>query len=48
MSHNPIIIVCSLTLITYAVSFVIDRCAKFIEETMKNGKAILSGFTNIL
>lgn len=33
--HNPIIIVCWLTLITYIVSLVIDRSVKFIQNSIK-------------
>ena len=36
MSHNPIIIVCWLTLVTYIVSFVIDRSVNMIKNCIEN------------
>lgn len=36
MSHNPVIIICTLLVITYIVSFIIDGSVKVIHNSIKN------------
>ncbi|MDO5517104.1 MAG: acyltransferase [Clostridium sp.] len=51
LSHNPIIIVCWLLIVTYSASFVIDKSVKLAERTVKNGlkeKSLVTSFTNML
>lgn len=48
--HNPIIILSWLLIVTYAASFVIDRCVKFADKLIKNKlneKSLVTGLTNM-